>query len=347
MSDVFKMFTGGLWKFVVSWLLPCVVFVAVFLVTLYPPFKRFGFVARLDKSVTASDALGVVVFAMTAFVIAAVLALNYAPVYRTLEGYTWPRALFLWGRRAQLKRRNSLADQINEATANAATAAENEQPHVAGFHATREAVLRERLSVYPRYEEDYLPSRLGNAMRAAERYGLDTYDLDTQAFWYELGTVTPESLQEDMQSARGMVDFFVSIVVLAGLYGVAAAGLAFWRLDWRYGIGTALGLLLSRFAYVRAANHALEIGKAQRAIVNVSRGKLAEVFGLALPASIDDERTMWSSLTEFANTGDPADAEALEAWKKPPAGIAGDGRRPTAVPPPEPDAGVGVNRTGG
>jgi hypothetical protein len=167
-------------------------------------------------------------------------------------------------------------------------------------------------------------------MRAVERYGLDTYSLDTQVLWYELGAVAPESLQEDMQSARGMVDFFISLAVLAGVYTATAAGLALWRLDWRYGLGAVIGLLLARAAYLRAVRHVLELGKAQQAIVNVSRGKLADVYGLALPIPIDDEREMWSALTAFVRSGDAKDAKALEVWRKPPS--TGNGGHRPGVP---------------
>jgi hypothetical protein len=340
MSDIFKMFNGGMWKFVVSWLLPCVVFVAVSGVTLYPPFKTFGFVAHLDKSVTASDTLGVLVFTATAFVLAAVMALDYMPTYRTLEGYSWPRRLFLWGRKAQVTRRNRLAKKINQQRREEKAALQDDpRSHVAGYHSTQVARLRERLALYPDLDKDYLPTRLGNAMRAAERYGVNTYGLDTQVLWYELGTVTPESLQEDMQSARGMVDFFVGIVVLAGVYAATATGLAFWQLDWRYGVGAMAAVAIARVAYLRAVSNALEIAMAQQAIVNLSRGKLAELFGLTLPPSIEDERRMWKSLTTFVRKGRAADAMALEEWRKAPGGDCGGQKAPAA---PAEDRGAGT-----
>ncbi len=185
------------------------------------------------------------------------------------------------------------------------------------YSSTREALLREAYKLFPGYARDFLPTRLGNALRAAERYGYERYCLDTQVLWYELGAVTPEPLSQDLDSVRGMVDFFVSAATLSVIYALITASVATAKTDWVFAVCALVGVVLSRLSYLRAARGVGAIAKTQQAIVNVSRGKLAGLFGLAVPADMHDEKEMWSALVAFVRDGTADDQDPLQAWRKP------------------------------
>jgi hypothetical protein len=204
------------------------------------------------------------------------------------------------------------------------------------YHSTRRALLGEKAQQFPEYVEDFLPTRLGNGLRAAERYGYERYGLDTQALWYELGTAAPEDLAEELNAARGVADFFISAATLSGLYALIAIGTALAKLDWVFACYAVMGVLISRLSYLRAARGTGAIARAQRAIVNVSRGKLADLFGLSVPEDADRERAMWHAVKAFVVDGESL---ALQEWRKtaPPDqkeedAALGDGRPPASLP---------------
>jgi hypothetical protein len=313
-ADIVKMFTSGFWRYVVAWLLPCAAFLGGLLLTVYPSIRDLPVLKTIDTAARSDTALGLFIFGGVTLGISAVLALSYEPIYRLWEGYTWPKRLFIFGRKREVDRYRSLKIKRNAYLDRAEQASEADNDALAAYHSTRRALLGEKSQQFPQYEEDFLPTRLGNGLRAAERYGYERYDLDTQALWYELGVATPEDLAEELNAARGVVDFFISAATLSAFYALIAIGAALAKLDWVFACYALIALIISRLSYLRAARSTGAIARAQQAIVNVSRGKLASLFSLAVPDDIDRERKMWRALKAFVVEGD---SDALQEWRKP------------------------------
>jgi hypothetical protein len=312
-ADIVKVFTSGFWRYVVAWLLPCAIFLGGLLLTVYPSIKTLPLVTRIDTVASGDTTVGLFIFGGVTLGISAVLALSYEPIYRLWEGYPWPKPLFIFGRKRELKRYRSLKKKRNAYVRRAKKASEAGKDDLTAYVLTRRALLGEEVQQFPKYE-DFLPTRLGNGLRAAERYGYDRYGLDTQALWYELGTATPPDLAEELNAARGVVDFFISAATLSWVYVVIAIGAALAKLDWVFACYALVALVVGRLSYLRAARSTGAIAQAEQAIVNVSRGKLADLFSLAVPDHIDQERAMWQALKAFVVDGE---SDALQKWRKP------------------------------
>ncbi|HUJ82632.1 MAG TPA: hypothetical protein VLW83_12175 [Candidatus Acidoferrales bacterium] len=339
MADIVKMFTSGFWRYVVSWVLPCAAFLGGLLLTVYPSIKNLPVLKSIDTVASADTTLGLFIFGGVTLGISAVLALSYEPIYRLWEGYTWPKPLFMFGRGREIERYRSLKTKRNTNLKLAKKASEEHNDDLTAYHSTKRALLGERSQQFPEYEEDFLPTRLGNGLRAAERYGYERYGLDSQTLWYELGAATPEDLAEELNAARGVVDFFISAATLSSLYVLIAIGAALAKLDWVFACYALIAVIISRLSYLHAARSTDAIAGAQRAIVNVSRNKLASLFNLAVPDDIDREQAMWRALKAFVVNGK---SDALRRWRKPASqdqkeeqendGAVGDGRPAASLP---------------
>lgn len=148
-----------------------------------------------------------------------------------------------------------------------------------------------------------MPTRLGNALKAMETYGDETYGLDSQSLWYELQAVAPSQLRSDTSDARAAVDFFISSIAHLALLAPVALGA---------GIATqALGPIILGFAclgllypmYLGAVRNVGEWRSTIQALVNLGRLPLAEAMGLRLPDSFARERKMWENFTDMVNYG--------------------------------------------
>jgi hypothetical protein len=166
------------------------------------------------------------------------------------------------------------------------------------------------LLAYPRtpeYQPDLdstqiLPTRLGNAMRVMETYGVNTYGLDSQIMWYELLVESPESMQASLEQAQLEADTLVcGIYAMAVLACFALAGGA-WRAangvaDPKLWITAAASVIVALVLYRRLLNSVEGWASLVRALVNKTRDVLREKYGLRVPASPEDERRMWQALT--------------------------------------------------
>jgi hypothetical protein len=336
-ADIVKMFTSGFWRYVVAWLLPCAAFLGGVLLTVYPSVKTLPILASIHSVASANTTLGLFIFGGVTLGISALLALSYEPIYRLWEGYTWPKRLFVFGRKRELKRYRSLKEKRNAYLDQTEQERKTGNDDLAAYHSTRRALLGEESQQFPKYQEDFLPTRLGNGLRAAERYGDERYGLDTQTLWYELGNATPADLAEELNAARGVVDFFISATTLSWLYALIAIGAALAKLDWVFACYALVAMVIGRLSYLRAARSTGAIARAQQAIVNVSRSRLADLFDLAVPDDIDQEREMWQALKAFVVEGK---SDALQKWRKPASqdqkeeegDVAGDARPATSLP---------------
>ncbi|WP_018504422.1 hypothetical protein [Parafrankia discariae] len=167
----------------------------------------------LDRQTTAIQlaAIGTVLLAVAASGI--VIAGAATPVLRLLEGY-WPS----WA--SPLRRR-----LIGWLAARAAAEA-------AAWQAAHELVqppaipTDDDIATYTRLERRrrrrpsaagyFLPTPIGNILRAAERRPSDKYGLDTVALWPRLWPALPDTLRQDLLAARRSLDS----AVITAIWGV-------------------------------------------------------------------------------------------------------------------------------
>jgi hypothetical protein len=74
------------------------------------------------------------------------------------------------------------------------------------------------LRQYPTDEADFLPTRIGNILRAAERRPYDRYGLDAIICWPRLWLLLPETVRKELQEARTQINNGVRILAWSGLF---------------------------------------------------------------------------------------------------------------------------------
>ncbi|MEV4343500.1 hypothetical protein AB0J83_03335 [Actinoplanes sp. NPDC049596] len=159
---------------------------------------------------------------------------------------------------------------------------------------------------YPPSSE-VLPTRLGNVMRAAERYPAQRYDADLILVWPRLLHILPRESVQDVEEARGTLEF----VLVLSLWFVGFATLAPAMLLLTKGSGIvalicfAAGAGGAYAAYLSGISAASEYGEYLRALFDTHRLTLLRRLDLPLPANLAAEREQWQQFGNFVGRGVP------------------------------------------
>ena len=186
---------------------------------------------------------------------------------------------------------------------------------------------------FPADPRDLMPTRLGNALRAAEAYPGDEerWGVDAPFWWPRLYLVLPDSARTVIDDARSGLDQLVVLSALSGVFGLVALGLscasalgASWAgLNLIVGFACAAGgLLLSWSSYRAAATAATSFGELVRSCYDLYRGDLLAKLGWPMPDTLRQERKLWKALgQQFYRRGtDNALEPLINAPRKPPPG---------------------------
>jgi hypothetical protein len=249
-------------------------------------------------------ALGVAA-AAAVVVLAIIIGTQVVAMTRVLEGY-WPAGwvnatLGRLGRWRENKRRASLA---------------------AAADTSDLAALHSYLAFPP--DGEPLPTRLGNALLAAESYPGDKqrWGIDAVFWWPRLYLILPDSARDQVDNARASLDQLVVLTMLAAAFGIVSLALSCAGLNLAVGLGCAVGaLLLSRCSYLAAVTAAAVFGDLVRSSYDLFRGDLLGKLGWPMPPTLAAERQLWTALGEqLYARGTTRQGQAwLDAPRKPPA----------------------------
>jgi hypothetical protein len=282
MGNLFNDLSTNLARFIYAWIVPSAAAVAVFVLLVLPDIPTW------DTSSHGSSVRAIGAFALAVLLLSVAFAYAAVPLFRVLEGYVMPKTL----QRRLLKRRLREWHRL---------AARIERP--CGT-AVEYGLLIERRMQYPSSPDLLLPTRLGNALRATERYGTERFDLDTQTLWYELNSVAPETLRRDIEDARAGVDFFVSAIAHLALLAAVSATVAIATQGRSSTLVALVAAALIPLAYKQAVTNVRELRVAVQALVNIGRAALPSVLGFDLPDKFAEERQLWTSYQRVVLYGD-------------------------------------------
>jgi hypothetical protein len=214
------------------------------------------------------------------FVLAFLLSSQVVALTRLWEGY-WPRGRDAWPATWRIARHRKRWDRLD---------------------LQRDIDYMRRYYGFPVGKDDVMPTRLGNALRAAEDYAGDEerYGMDAVFYWPRLYLVLPADTRTLVQDYRSGLDRMVLLVNLAVIFPFAAlvvravAG-ASW-LAWL--VCAAVALPVAWLAYEAAVRSAVAFGDVVRACFDLYRRPLMKQFGLALPDSLAVERARWATLMQ-------------------------------------------------
>lgn len=283
MADLLKSLTKGWGLPLYVWMFPCALFVGAFWLFIYPEVQGLDILGDFAALTTAEK--GGLTGAVVVFLGLTMMSLS-TPLYRLLEGYSWPKCLRDLGVECQREKKKALKE-----------AQEGE-----GWE---RGLLLEKLSRFPLDDKQIVPTRLGNAIRAFETYGKTRFNLDSQTMWSELCAVVPEYLQKELDLSRAGVDIFIALYYSSALFGLMAF-LALFHTGWSnlpLWISGIAAIALMVFWYQMAVVASRYWSATVQALVNLGRKDLAESMGLELPKKIDKEREMWGVVTKFVFYG--------------------------------------------
>src|SRR5439155_13703762 len=112
------------------------------------------------------------------------------PMYRILEGYKLTPFKKRLITRMQQRRKALLDAFLREKAAGSGYAVN---------------LILESVQKFPSTDDEILPTRMGNVIRAFETYAWREYRMDSQSLWEPLWSVTPQQLRDDHDHARAGV----------------------------------------------------------------------------------------------------------------------------------------------
>lgn len=162
-------------------------------------------------------------------------------------------------------------------------------------------ILRE----FPSSTNDFLPTRLGNALLAAENYSRERYGLDSVLFWPRQYLLLPDAVRTIVDDGRRAIDQFVVVATLSAVTAVIAAAMGMnGQLSGAVWIPSALGAaLLSFLTYRSAVSAAIAFGDLVRSVYDLHRRDLLNALGVASPQTPDEERRLWTALGQYLFRG--------------------------------------------
>lgn len=230
---------------------------------------------RLDWAAGLVLILG---YALAAWFVAAFVQSQWRNTIRLLEGYPlrWVPGLWNHGVAAHRER----LEAIQEAGASA--------QHLQYYS-------------YPLDPEEVLPTSLGNALRAAERYPSDRYGADTIITWPRLAAVAPPAFVAQVDEYRAGLEFLAVVCVWCATYafgsglGLLLSGGSPWVF-----LPTVLGGSVATWlAYRGAIEAAKEYGEQLKVGHDLYRFEMFRHLRLPVPATLAEERAQWEALHDF------------------------------------------------
>jgi hypothetical protein len=250
-------------------------------------------------------------------------------IVKLFEGYYLPDFLKMWMLKGQLKRHQKKSEIYPEVK-KFIDKKPNKKRRKA-LQQLRDYALSELqdLEINEPIDEGFLlPTRLGNILRASERYPLERYKLEGITIWPRLFHVLPPQFIRDLEEKNNHYVFLLNSSLLSFVIGISSLGAAiyrittisllehinspsiFWMLNYfsnEYPTISSytyiiIGLLLISVGYALyriAANAAVDYGLFIRAAFDLYRFDLLEKLKQPLPSTTEEEKGVWEDISEF------------------------------------------------
>ena len=152
-----------------------------------------------------------------------------------------------------------------------------------------------RVQCRPADPSKYMPTRIGNILRAAETRPGDKYGLNSVVVWPRLWLLLPGSVRDELTAARGALDSSVAAV----LWGLMFCVFAWWT---PLALVAGLGVAISS-AVFWVPSRAETFGELMESSFDLYRFALYEQLRWPLPENPDDERKAGELLSEYVWRG--------------------------------------------
>ncbi len=243
-------------------------------------------------------------------------------IYKVFEGYVliW-RLPFL--KQAQIKKSRQLRkvhDRLEKKIARLerGTFTRRVEQKVEELRATRTALLAKYDLYYPPTEDEILPTKFGNILKASETYATARYRIDSVPMWPRLIQVMPPPYYAKVDEASNQVSFLMNCTILAACYAVMTMGVSVYFAVplisqpitnyppevWIY-LGLFLFAVTVSIVFLRASELVvLEYGYLIRSSFDLFRRPLLRQLDLTPPLTLAAEQSLWQQLSYFIGVGD-------------------------------------------
>lgn len=230
--------------------------------------------------------VGLLILGLIVIVVSATIAQSFdLIVLRFLEGY-WPR----WMRPLYQVRSQRFVDKWEQ---NLQRWGElyNKGEDKLTFEEFNEYAQLDWLIVHsPSKKSQFMPTQLGNLLRASEYRSRERYGLDLAVCWPRLWLLLPDNTRKDLQEARASLDMYVRICFWSILFLVWTP-LAWWA--------PLITLIFTWAGYHMALNAAAFYADLLEATFDVHRNLLYQSLRLELPINPIEEHEDGQKLTQY------------------------------------------------
>ena len=273
---------------------------------------------------------------LAAWGVAVLILMLNLPLYRFLEGYTFPKWL---ARPLQQRHQKRLRVARGEIKSLYDLWAEKGTKFPFDKLERYQTARQDLVKWMPSQEEDVLPTRFGNAIKAFEVYPRDIYGADGIVIWLRLVSVLPSSFLELIQGVRSQIDFLVNCCFFSVVISLLGAVRVIYSADWhnlhlRTGSGfitfisstetswffwIAGGLVAAYLFYQWAAYRIPAWGELVMSAFDCYLPALAAQFGFELPKTEAERRTFWTTFSQqliYRREPDGRLPFSVEVWKQ-------------------------------
>jgi hypothetical protein len=168
---------------------------------------------------------------------------------------------------------------------------------------------------FPERRDLVLPTRFGNAIRSFEAYSRVVYGLESIVGWPRLIAVIPADFRQTIEDAKAQLDFWVNLWFGSPLIVTIYIVLHLWSglspEPWIPVLALAMAFVAWRGALVASG----EWGMLVMSSFDLFRGDLSKKLGLKMPQNLQEEREMWTLMSETMAFRDKRSAELLSRFR--------------------------------
>jgi hypothetical protein len=297
--------------FAIGFFLPSAAIILSFL-GVFATFGYYDAISQFLKSVT-NDWIGATLSVFALWMGGVLLMALNRGIIRFFEGYNRfnPWRLLRRGKQRQFAQLDAAIDALRQERAEA----ELKGTRWSAASAARYRQLMAKYTDYPDSAESVLPTRFGNAIRSFEVYSRVIYGLEAIDAWPRLLAVITPDYRQAIDDAKAQMDFWVNIwagtflVIL--LYVVLALVTRGYPHPWIPLVAVVIALVAAGGARALVG----EWGGLVMSAFDLFRGDLCKKLGLKMPATIGEEREMWTLLSQMMGYRNREVADRLSRFR--------------------------------
>ena len=170
---------------------------------------------------------------------------------------------------------------------------------------TRRDLLEKQINLYfpYGYDEEVMPTRLGNILKAVERYPYRNYGIEADILWPRLKDELREETTQALAGRKDRLDMLLLMSFLSLIFWpLASAVLALYSDKWLAFVMCSIGApSLAWLCHRAAIQAALEYGENLKSIYDLHRWELLKKFNFELPSTLTlrEEKDWWSKVNEL------------------------------------------------